>query len=328
MGKQEAGLEQVSRGLYREYGISEWREKTLILTKAELSYIYRCLKSGEENELVELVKLPFPEFVEKYYMLQPGSEKYLKDPTFAYRLYAMRDTMISYINADIKNPDETLGQKLYLADISRPDIDEIREYLETPYCELVNITSVSNQNNDLERRLDYISQYIDAKKAESLGFTTQPYYCNEVYKGFELEQKLAILNRGARWIIVMYLGLYGGFRKNTKEIADDLGLPVPRVRELINYIFPCFKFFKEALQTRTGYINREYSIGERKEYRNLYYRKLDEIVECAYIRSKLLPSGEKLILDSMSNSEANKYIKKKYLSQAEMLISTGSKHTF
>ena len=151
MKKEKVNAEAISIGLYREHDISEWQEKCLILSKAEQTQVLKDLKEGITSNLVEFVKLPFPKFVETYFKQFPGSDFYLSDPTFGYRLYIMKEHYIRYISEVIKNPNETISN---IAERTKISIDkrELNEMLTTPYENLPRIRVNREATTEIERK--------------------------------------------------------------------------------------------------------------------------------------------------------------------------------
>jgi hypothetical protein len=97
--------EQECIEFYRKYGISEWNEKTLILTDEERSVVTSDLEEGNLNPLIDIVKLPFPQFVTAYYSRFPNKPVELNDPAFGYKLYLLTERGISYHAELLRNPD-------------------------------------------------------------------------------------------------------------------------------------------------------------------------------------------------------------------------------
>lgn len=312
MKKEKVNAEAISVGLYREHDISEWQEKCLILSKVEQSQVLKDLKEGITSNLVELVKLPFPKFVETYFKQFPGSDFYLSDPTFGYRLYIMKEHYIRYLGEVIKNPNETISN---IAERTKISIDkrELNEMLTTPYENLPRIRVNREATTEIERKYLYISQYIDALEAERMGLTGFTYFTQGTYRGFDLEGKLSSLNEAARIIICRYLGLYGYNRTSIREISNAYGIPTSRITTILNYLFDALYQPTESLRSKIGYVPKDYGIDEFREYNRRDYKEQDLAVQVRYILVNKLSESEKTVLETRSNKEQTAYVIAKYI---------------
>ena len=308
MKKKNPDLELISKGLYREYEIAEWTDKCLILSEAEQVEILKCLSNGVETELVSQVRLPYPKFVESYYQKYPNATYFLKDPTFAYRLYIMREAIVTELNAKIKNPKEKHGN------VTKSIRDtELIELLQTPFEQLTRIRTNREGNTEIERKYVYICQYIDAVEAERLGLKGFTFFTNGAYRGYDLEGKLNSLNDVARTIMSQYLGLYGSNRTAVSSISKSTRITENKIKELIGYLFDAFMMPTESLRSKIGYIPKDYQIGEFREYTRRDYRDLDLAIQIRYILLNVLNENERAVLENYSNSEVKAYITAKYI---------------
>lgn len=308
----------IQREMYTKYGIAEWFEKCLVLNDIERESIKSNLENGLNTALVALAKLPYPLFVRAYLSRFPAAEHYLSDPAFGYKLFLMSEPSTKILCETIRNPDITGAEleKKY----KRKSFDrmEVSEFMNTPLDMLPKILSPDSNFKPIWLKYLYLTQYIDYEEAKKLGISfasvlERDRASGAQYDGYELEDKLKLLNPASRLIICKLLGLFGHTRMTIRDIVKEYGLADYKVRTLFNELFPSLLLTIGDFKNKVGYIEREYEPGEAKEYSNRKFRALDLDIQVKFIVNNVLSDSERLVLESMSNSEVAFYVAYKYL---------------
>lgn len=307
--------------MYREYGISEWHEKCLVLSAVEVTSITNDLMKGIESPLVTLVRLPFPQFARAYLQKFAAAERYLKDPAFTYKLFLMTNSTVKVFCSKIRNPEltkaeleETFSVK-YKNNVYRAELDE---FINTPLDVLPKIASTSVTATVRLAKFIYLTRYInfDEAKKMDLGivqFLEAERHAGVPADGYELEEKLKMLNSAIRLIFVKLLGLYGNPRKTTEEVAAEMKISASKIQSLYNELIPYFLKTLGDFKHKIGYVDADYLPGDTIEYANKAYRKLDLAFQIHFIYNHTLTADEKLVLSGYSNREASIYIAYKYM---------------
>ncbi len=300
--------------MYREYGISEWREKCLVLSDVDRAIVISDLSDEVETELTKAVKLPFPDFARVYLSNFQEIQSYLKDPAFGYKLYLLADYNL----------------KIWISKLRGPDIP-IKELCNKYNCsyvkdELLAIMGTSLENvpktilspitlfNDNFLKFIYLTQYIDTSKALELGLSTSNFFIQDgTTKGYDLEGKMDILNPVARTIIARTLGLYGYNRASSNRISEELNMSKQRIIKLQHFIIPLLILPLGVFKQKLGFKDDINSNNQgRHEYMSNSYRKMDIALEIAFIRSFCISPSEEIILSSINEKNATIYLVAKY----------------
>lgn len=297
---------------YRNYGISEWNEKCLVMSEEEIEEVVRELEQGETSPLLEIVKLPFPHFSAIYLQRFPSASSYVEDPAIGYKMYLLPDNILKYMFARLRYPDKKATDLKKELSIGQLEQDLGREIFSSTLEDALKIMSATSQNKTIARKFIYLSQYIDLKEAKRLNLSVIPQFELAGTDGYELDKKLDLLNSCARTIMSLIIGLYGEKRHSYKEIGEKLGISADRVRKLVEYIFDLFFRPTVELKDAIGLKSLNYRFDDTREYMNWKYRDMDIALEVDFIRTFLSPL-EKEVLNSYSKKEATLYIASKYM---------------
>lgn len=294
--------EEKAISMYYDHGISEWHEKSLILTNEEQIIIEKSLITGIDTEILELVRLPFPKFVEGYFSRFHSAKKLLADPESGYKLYFLEDSHIARLSTMLRNrenkgreseysvPQKTVNPNLILLKFSLEDIPKL--------------ASSQRQHYIYEQKYLYLTQYIDLEEAKRLGlsivskFERDMEYTGSLVDGYEFKAKLETLNPVAQFILARVLGLYGHKRESLLKIARELGLPYLKLQELYNMLYPVFLMTLGDFKNKIGYVERTYGIGEFREYNNKVFRETDIILETTFMYNFFLTPEERKVLSN------------------------------
>lgn len=317
--------------MYREYEIAEWHEKGLVLGEVNSCIVIKDLEDGKESPLVALAKLPFPQFARIYLSRFEGSEVYLKDPAFTYKLFLMSELNMRVFCERLRNPNITHEEikKKYGKNLNR---NELNEFIYTPLDVIPKIISSSKRAQVCQLKYLYLTQYITFDEAKKMGLSIVPFLEQErqagaSVDGYELEQKLATLNTAVRLIFVKLFGLYGHSRMSIKDISKEFGIPISKIEMVYDLLIPPFLKTLGDFKSKTGYVERDYAPGDTIRYKNKTYRELDLDIQIKFIFQNVLSETEKLVLSARSNKEVASYIAYKYLyhdrKEVEQYLSLG-----
>ena len=320
--------EMISTTLYSQYGIAEWHEKCQILSVAEKIEILENLLTGSSSHTVEIVKLPFPEFVEVYFRDFSASSKYFEDPTFAYKLFFLRDYDLRYFAEKMRTPQKKREEILeeFAIPAAKNFFKNFQELLETPYENLPRIMSMVKRNREFEIKYAYLSQYIDTAEAKRLGLGIYDTFVRDgIHEGFNLHGKIALLNPTMKMIFVHYLGLYGHLRKSKAEIERlmnlkkdpddivDIGYHSKVYKhDLIELFFSYFSKTLGEFKNYLGFSESRQTPGNIFEYGNKPVNELSIKMETNYILYNLPPEAKK-VLQNLKQKQIIQYIVAKYL---------------
>ena len=286
MEKRQAASRDICVSM-KQIGISEWREKSLILTSEEQLEVYKSIRENVSTPLLEVVKLPYPKFVSEYYLrfyrdcleirekLNPimAVQKFINadllrnDLSLGYKMYLLPDYLLQFVDTYIKNP--ILTQRDFPSRyVSEACYLSLCDLVRTPLDESMRLSIQLGTNNEFIRRYIYIMQYVDAQEAEKMNLTTYTFLKQGVYRGFDLEKKVNSLNELERLALGMYLGFDGYSKNTTSTIAEYLNIAKDRFVFLHtkDFLFALAKSAKE-FQNAIGYIDNDYEKGERISYR-------------------------------------------------------------
>jgi len=262
----------------KKHKISEWKEKSLVLSLEEQKKVLLLLKEedihgevldSKERELLDIVRLPFPKFITKYYITYysealtlnrvPILDELLnlksmsEDPTIGYKLYLMPEKFlkcIDYYFKDTKNIYSNIqGTRRFYGELSY-----VRKFLTSDIEDIPRLRTNVKTNYDIISKYLNIMQYVDAKEAERLGLKGFAFKTDEGYRGFDLEGKLDLLNPLARYVIETFIGLHSGFRTELSKIALKLNIGEKKLyevfsQEFFNVMFKSTGMFKNYLST-------------------------------------------------------------------------------
>ena len=278
-------------------GITEWTEKSIILTIEEKLEVLNCIKDGTSTPLFEMVKLPFPEFITKYYVT------YHEDKLRSIKLNSHTGMKLRY--EDFIN-DSSIGYKIFL--LSSANIRALNFYIRGDKkvfkgCHYTNITDILTSSLDdmmrtfvkinagkLQiRKYVYIMQYVDAKEAERLGLKSFTFCKDFIHRGFALGEKLECLNDLERLAMTKYFGLDGYMPDNMREVEEELGVPDGKLKPFSEKDFLLkFTGALDEFKHEIGFIDREYAPGEIKEYTDVSkYAKMASTLEAYYIQEHI-----------------------------------------
>ena len=241
------------------FGIAEWSKKSICLGSNDSEKVLRSLgrKRISEDEdcslLLHIAMLPFPKFVNKYFRLFPASEVYLRDPAFGYKLYLSNVQEMGYLVNVLKG--EVLDRSDHTSIINErymtPDVS-LSQYMK----EQRRMSGSSDGKKGFYQGLLWflhLSKYIDAEEAEKLGLSylhTANGYC-----GFELDNKLGLLNEVPREILKDYFGYSSGMTMNFDDIIDKYHITRAMFKKLLDeclpYMMNTTAVFKAHLKNKT-----------------------------------------------------------------------------
>lgn len=293
--------------------ISELREKCLLLSQEEKEKLLIDLNNGTTNELVELIKLPFPKFAYEYLRRFPKFKELNADYNIGYNLYFLTDSEIKAIVSVAKGIHTPNEARLYY------NIDFAYTHTFTkilyPFRDFNPMLCAKNLLWHNIAKYIYIAQYIDEKEAEKLGMTSFTFYTNGEYRGFELKEKLDSLNIGMRKIIENYIGLNEeNTRMNRLEVSEKLGVSQTAVLYTTRKILPLFLKTTKELQNKIGYCGKaNTNEANTYSYINKEFRRHDLSSSTDYILNNISSSQEKTVLETKSEKEKELYLAAKYM---------------
>jgi len=293
--------------------IKELREKCLLLSQEEKEKVLLDLNNGSNSELVELIKLPFPQFAYKYLSKFPNFKELNVDHNFGYNLYLLTDGEIKAIASIAKGIFSRGEARTYY------NIDFSYTYTFTkillPFKDFNPLLYSQNLLWNNIAKYIYIAQYIDAKEAKKLKMDSFTFYTNGEYRGFELEEKVASLNIGMRKIIENYIGLNEtGTRMNRLDISEKLGVTQSAVLFTTKKVLPLLLKNTKEFQSQIGYYGKARD-NEANRYacQNEEFRKFDLSSSTDYILNNISSDEEREVLKTKTNKEKTLYLAAKYM---------------
>lgn len=307
--------EEENLRMLSQYGISEWREKCLVITLEEKTLIEETLDREGSIPFLEMIRKPFPKFVVEYLAANFDNLKYLKDPAIGYKLYLLSEAMLTFFFYKIRNP------KISIKDINNFINNHTKKYdldieLNKPLDQLVS-ESV-NKKNKHPVKFIYLTQYIDREEARRLGLKKASQFDADFERtgndyGYCLEEKMSLLNPAARTILANYLGLYGLDPLSINEIASKYSIPFGRIKTSLDILLPSLLLTYGEFKNALGFIDKDYKDGEYRQYASRKaYKKTDINLTVSYIGANL--SGlEGEALKTHESAEITAYIMAKYV---------------
>ena len=269
--------EEFNLFMYRQLGIAEWREKKSILSKDEVTEILKAIKAGISNDLIDLVKLPFPKFVEAYFSSIPSAQKsYFIDPQFAYKMYFLNDYTLQMFCEALRHPKYSVKK--------------------------------------LAHALELKTQYIDIDEARRLNLPAVLRFIGCQVENFDLEGKLRLLNPTVEKIVIYYFGLHGYYRHSMEDICHLMNFSYRTVCEYVENILDFFLHnLEKTLPEFAIAIGYDGTLPNgMKRYRNEKFANLD-----AYFTTKAifntLPEEEQQFLEKLPFYAIRSYIEDRYL---------------
>ena len=326
--------------LFKEYGIGEWNEKSILLSNEEKIYILNSLKNGEYNMLVELIKLPYPRFVCEYIKLYRSSilsrkdsvkelDDYLllfsdKSSDLGYRLYLMPTMLVRLIMNYIKYPNIS-ASKVLKVNNHIFSYQDVFYYLKKPLEEFYKQLNVHDFNKAQLRKYIHIMSYIDANEAEKLGLETFTFKRFGEYHGFDLAEKMDALNPLIKYIVAESLGLYGEY-KSVNDLEKELNVTSKGLLDLLSDSF-YLSLSKSSgeFKNYVRLIDRKYEPDERREYASKsVFKKVSDKIETSFVSNYLKANGSEV----NRTSEYLEYLSKEYCPQIgkEIPIECSVKH--
>lgn len=310
MAKRILTSEEENMMMYRDFGVAEWREKSVVL--GEDAYeVQKYLKSGIETDMTKMVTLPFPDFVNQYFSRFPSAKSYTMDPGFGYKLYLMPipslDLFSEIIRAGAYARKTTIAKKKMIPHRYIEIVSDLGYDIENF---IKNFRSTQNLK-DIDFKFAYISQYIDTKKAHELGLSIATLFdADEDIRGYNIEGKLEMLNPVARIAVARSIGLYGHDRASIGQISKSLNVSDTYIKYFIDTLLP------SLIRTTGEFINKikplEQESAAKIMYDNVEYRRKDIGAECLFYLNNCAAPVEKMILSANSYAKVQLYIVAKY----------------
>ena len=308
--------------LFQEYGISEWEEKCLLLSDSEAIGVLNALRNGEYNILVELVRLPYPQFACEYIKLfrdkldsrsekLAGLHEYLlqfddRYKDLGYKLYIMPPRILGCIVNYIKHPEKSIVECFGCMKDSINTID-ILLHLKKPLDETYKTLYSHTFNKEVIKRYIHIMSYVDAHEAEKLGLESFTFKRFNDYRGFDMEEKLKALNPLIRHITMENLGFNGSYVP-AYEIEANLNITSRYLSYLLTDEF-YLALTKSAGEFKNylKLIDKKYKDDERREYAcKSSFKKISDKIESSFMSSYLNSANKDLeVMDFGKNSFAN-----------------------
>lgn len=299
--------EKINIALFRDYGITEWREKCLILTKGEQEFVLKHL-NDEQNDLIQMVKLPFPHFAEKYF--EKYTDKFQETPNIireqlGYNLYMLRDYQIKSF-ADFMRGNKEIPSK-----VKYYDLKDAFEDLRISFDSHLKVDRNKLTYKDTLCKKIYISQYIDAQEAERLKLTDHTFRLHGVYQGFNLEEKLDCLNGITQTVLRLTLGTNGYYRHKQDDIFEIYGTQFP-IQELNKMLLSALSKSTNEFKSKIGLNEEDYDSKSFKTYNYKPFQKFDFDLNYRYYIRNVLTDNEKEVLSHIPISEQKIYVASKY----------------
>lgn len=301
----------ISLYLYEKYGIADWNKKKLLLDDSEIHNLMLDLENKVESELVKTIKLPFPKFTSQYLSKFEDPENLTKTNGYEYVLFMLTDNQIKAVVQSIKG-EETLTKASQ--DLSLKNYyDVIYNIITTPFNKFNPIINITVTNWTVKSKYIYLLQFIDQQEAERLNLTNHTFYAMEQYRGFELEEKLSLLNDAIKECVKTNIGLDNfDLHLDRETTAKTCNLPKATVNRVLEIVIPLLLKSYGEMANALGYLGTKSENGIN-EYSKENYRKLDIILETEYIKRNKLSETEKTVLSERSKKEALLYIAAKYM---------------
>lgn len=323
-------IDDSNKAMYDLFGIAEWSEKKDILSIDEALKVLSSLSIGQKSELTELVRRPFPLFAKEYF--KPYLEQserfgsFYRDPAFGFKLYLLNGLSLKLFAEMARNPEmqydqllEKIGHRISIGD----RVFEMKKIVEMPFEDLGKMASSLKSKDNYRKRYLYLTQYIDAETARTLGLSVSSAFENDVaVKGFDLEGKLALLNPCMKALVIYFLGLHGEKRCGLKEIKERVFGRQFDSTVLINalkFIATNFDKTLKEFEHIIGYTGSVDPITGMKEYECSSYRKMDINLQALFMMSRI-SSHEQRILESLPHRHKVLYLTSKYMYKTKDIL--------
>lgn len=322
--------DNLGKMLFKEYGISEWDEKCIILSDDEKISILNAIKNRENNLLVDMVRLPYPKFITEYIRLYRsildkreakiiGLQEYLEQESekyydLGYKLYVMPTRLVKIIVKYIKNPTESVSQIIGTSNHGFTIMDIIL-FLSQPLEACLKSFGNQDLNKTVLKKYLHIMSYVDKEEAEKLGLTSFTFKKYNKYRGFDMDEKLEALNPLIRYILAENLGLNGKYM-TLNEIEKEL-----KINHILTELFT--NDFYLALSRSAGefknfirLVEKDYTDEDRRLYvNNTPFKIASDRIETSFIRNYLKSTGSELPQLYNKNRSAAVYLNTEYFAQ-------------
>lgn len=294
--------EKQSIFMYNTYGISEWIEKNILLSDEDKTRVLEDIKKDEPTDLLKIVKLPFPYFVNEYFKNSEFCRRHISDFGFGFKVYMLSNEQ-----------KERLSKLAHGLEIKKNNgYYALIELLDSFLSESLDDLSLLKYHTDFDLKFIYLTQYIGVNEAIRLSLKQAP-IMDADGKAYEFDAKLDALNWKVREVVIHCIGLYGHPRKSIKEIAAAAGLPIYYIKELLAELRPLLSLPYNDFINKIGLIKSDYNIGEYRLYKNAKYKEIDLGAQLKWIFDHILSQVERSILGNTKNKKAKIYLAKKYL---------------
>lgn len=296
--------------MYNRYGISEWREKVFVLG-SDAPTVKAGIEANINNELIEMVKLPFPLFTRAYFSNYPAAKDFIEDPGFGYKLYMLSESEIFIFSEIMKNGGKDLKDKKQMIPNHYIVLSQLEIKLNSSLEELMGYYNYKSFPESYYKFL-YIAQYIDTDLALKLNLKSASVFVRDGEKnGYDIVGKLRLLNPAFREVIVRKLGMYGYDRISIDEIYKEINLDVDKIMFIINKIIPMMFKSTGEMKSNLG-VRTTIDLPSLNEYTNLDFRKKDFKAEKTFYLKNVLSEIEREKLSKLTKIQVHIYLAIKY----------------
>ena len=320
----------LGRVLFKEYGISEWDEKCVILSGDEKISILNAIKNGENNLLVNIVRLPYPKFITEYiklyrssldkredkiiglhdYLMQESNKYY----DLGYKLYVMPTKLVKLVVKYIKNYDESISQIIGTNSHGISFMDIIL-FLSQPLEQGYKTLGTQSLNKEALKKYLHIMSYVDELEAEMLGLTSFTFKKYDTYRGFGLDEKLDALNPLIRYMVEENLGLNGEY-KTLNDLEDELHLNNHSSELFTDNFYLAFSRSVGEFKNYIKLMEKDYDSDDRRVYaNNTPFRIASDRVETSFIRNYLKSVGLEIPQLYVNSRSSANYLSSVYSAQ-------------
>lgn len=235
---------EITEEMINKYKISEWTEKSIVLTDIEIASIFKDLEQEKESPLVVIARLPFPLFAEIYFRRLNLPSNFTSNPSFGYALYLLTNSEIKVIAKYAREEKEEKRDN----DI----INKFLEYLALPIEKIPFSKQSSVGATRLRQKFIHLTQYIDLEVAKKLNINLVPLFINSNENGYEVERKLELLNPEIRRLVENYYGFNGQEVHDASKLSPKIGLAKHKIKKIIDFLetsfFRSYGDFKNKLE--------------------------------------------------------------------------------
>lgn len=311
-------IKELSLQMYESYGIAEWPKKYMTLAPEDkldiLNYINgNGPKTESIDALLELLRLPFPKFIERYFS---DSEEFMDrlshDPQLPYKVYFLSDMRLQLFSMILKNPSLTVKKIQEILNCKAVHIiGSINQVLDLSLDDM-GLYSVSQQGRERIRQFLYLTKYIDLEEAKRLGLSSYNTFLNDGVDGYELERKINMLNPTIRYIMIYYLGLYGHNKHDCKEISYVMGQKKKKIYKIVEFICPLLMQSTGVFKNAIGFSEERQIPGNSFEYTNKAFRSYDIEFETLAL-SRTLDEASIAVLEKYPPLQRKVYVAAKFM---------------